>query len=61
MMISVNFCRSAKSISALSRRISEKAGVIMDYDQAGNLVGMEILNASQCMENPRSVEYAVAV
>ncbi|MBI5185782.1 MAG: DUF2283 domain-containing protein [Nitrospinae bacterium] len=38
----------------------DKPGVILDYDSAGNIVGMEILDASNRMENPRSVEYAVA-
>jgi uncharacterized protein YuzE len=38
----------------------EKPGVILDYDAAGNIVGFEILNASARIENPRSVEYAVA-
>jgi uncharacterized protein YuzE len=37
-----------------------KPGVIFDYDKDGNVVGMEILNASKRMENPRSVEYAIA-
>ena len=38
----------------------EKPGIILDFDKNGNVVGMEILNASQRMENPRTVEYAVA-
>lgn len=38
----------------------DKPGVILDYDQEGNLVGLEILDASQRVERPRSVEYAVA-
>lgn len=38
----------------------EKPGVILDYDKDGNIVGLEILDASQRVENPRSVEYAVA-
>lgn len=37
-----------------------KPSVILDYDSTGNIVGMEILDASKRMENPRSVEYAVA-
>ena len=37
----------------------EKPGVILDYDRKGNIVGMEILNASKRVENPRAVEYAV--
>jgi len=38
----------------------EKPGVILDYDKAGNLVGLEILDASKRIANPRSLEYAVA-
>ena len=37
----------------------DKPGIVIDYDQDGNIVGIEILNASQRVENPRSVEYAV--
>ena len=38
----------------------EKPGLILDYDKQGNVVSIEILNASKRMENPRSLEYAVA-
>jgi uncharacterized protein YuzE len=38
----------------------DKPGVILDYDKEGNVVGLEILNASKRMENPRALEYAVA-
>ena len=38
----------------------DKPGVILDYDKEGRIVGMEILDASKRVENPRSVEYAVA-
>lgn len=37
----------------------DKPGVILDYDGEGNVVGLEILNASKRMPNPMSVEYAV--
>jgi uncharacterized protein YuzE len=37
----------------------EKPGIILDYDEDGNIVGIEILDASQRVENPRSLEYAV--
>lgn len=33
----------------------EKPGVILDFDKDGNVVGMEILDASRRMENPRTV------
>ena len=36
-----------------------KPGVILDYDKEGNIVGLEVLNASQRIENPRGVDYAV--
>lgn len=37
----------------------DKPGVIIDYDKDGNIVGMEILDASKRMDNPRAVDYAV--
>ena len=37
----------------------EKPGIILDYDKEGNIVGIEILNASRRIEDPRSLEYAV--
>ncbi len=36
-----------------------KPGVILDYDKEGNVVGVEILNASRRTDNPRSMEYAI--
>jgi len=38
----------------------DKPGIILDYDQEGNLVGLEVLNASQRIDNPRGVEYSVS-
>ena len=38
----------------------DKPGLILDYDKDGNIVGLEILDASKRVENPRSVEYAVS-
>lgn len=37
----------------------DKPGVILDYDKDGNIVGLEILDASKRVENPRSIAYAV--
>lgn len=38
----------------------DKPGTIIDYDKDGNVVGIEILDASKRVDNPCSVEYAVA-
>ncbi len=37
----------------------DKPGIILDYDSDGNVVGLEILDASKRMTNPLSVEYEV--
>ena len=37
----------------------DKPGIILDYDKEGNVIGIEVLNASQRVENPREVNYAV--
>jgi len=37
----------------------DKPGIILDYDRDGNVVGLEVLNASQRIENPRALDYAV--
>jgi uncharacterized protein YuzE len=37
----------------------DKPGLILDYDKDGNVVGIEVLNASKRPGNPLSVEYSV--
>ena len=53
-------CRILFANTAIEESDEEKPGIILDYDKGGNIVGMEILDASKRVENPRSVEYAVA-
>jgi uncharacterized protein YuzE len=48
------------SAAPIQESDEDKSGVILDYDGGGNLFGMEILNASQRMENPRNVEVEYA-
>jgi uncharacterized protein YuzE len=38
----------------------DKPGVILDYDDAGNLVSLEILDASARVTAPGQIEYQVA-
>ena len=37
-----------------------RPGVIIDYDAKGGIVAIEILEASQRMDNPATVEFALA-
>ena len=48
------------SKAAIEESDEDKPGVILDYDKDGNIVGLEILDASLRTDNPRAVEYAVA-
>ena len=38
----------------------DKPGVILDYDASGNLVSLEILDASRRVTLPSRIEYQVA-
>ena len=37
----------------------ERPGIVFDFDKKGNVVGLEVLNASKRVENPKSLEYAI--
>ena len=56
----VDVVRILFSSTPIEESDETKPGVVLDYDKEGNVVGMEILNASKRMENPRLVEYAIA-
>jgi uncharacterized protein YuzE len=55
----VDVFRILWSSAPIQESDEDKPGVILDYDKDGNIVGLEILDASKRIENPRSVEYAV--
>jgi len=38
----------------------EKKGFILDYSAEGNIIGIEVLNASMQVNNPAKVEYEFA-
>ena len=44
--------------AAMSDEVRE--GLILDYDKAGHLVSLELLDASQEIRDPESVEFALA-
>ena len=56
----VDVLRILLSDAPIEESDEDKPGVILDYDKDGNVVGLEVLEASKRISNPRSVEYAVA-
>jgi uncharacterized protein YuzE len=56
----VGVLRIIFSSAPIEESDEEKPGIILDFDKGGNVVAMEILDASKRVENPRAVEYAVA-
>jgi uncharacterized protein YuzE len=38
----------------------DKPGIILDYDAIGNIVGIEVINASSKIPQPMIIEYEVA-
>ncbi|MDI6768987.1 MAG: DUF2283 domain-containing protein [Anaerolineales bacterium] len=44
----------------VSESDEDKPGVILDYDTSGNLVSMEILDASSHVAVPGKIEYQVS-
>jgi len=55
----VDVLRILFSSHAIEESDEDKPGVIIDYDKDGNIVGIEVLEASKRVENPRALEYAV--
>ncbi|MBX7135246.1 MAG: DUF2283 domain-containing protein [Fimbriimonadaceae bacterium] len=55
----VDVLRIRLTSTAVFESNEDKPGVILDYDEAGNIIGLEILDASKRMEAPSVMEYAV--
>ena len=53
----VDVLRILFSSAPIEESDEDKPGVILDYDKDGNVVGMEILDASKRVENPGFVEF----
>ena len=48
------------SESTVAESDEDKPGVILDYDDKGNLVSLEILDASRRVAIPSKIEYQVS-
>jgi uncharacterized protein YuzE len=48
------------SESTVAESDEDKPGVILDYDDQGNLVSLEILDASRRVSLPSKIEYQVS-
>ena len=57
---SVDILRIILEESDIDESDEEIEGIIIDYNASGKLVGIEILDASQRVDNPYVMNYAVA-
>ncbi len=57
----VDIVRIIFSEAKIEESDEDKPGVILDYDKDGNIVGMEIVDASKRMDKPGSIEFDTAV
>lgn len=57
----IDVLRIRLSNTPVAESDESKPGMILAYDKDGNVVGMEILNASQRLENPYAVEYSITL
>lgn len=57
----VDIVRILLNDAAIAESDESKPGVIIDYDAQGNLVGLEVLDASHRVSDPRKVEVAVGL
>ncbi len=55
----VDVLRIVLSVHPIDESDEDKPGIIIDYDAQGNVVSMEILDASKRGMSPHGVEYAI--
>lgn len=55
----MDILRITLSDSVIEESDEEAPGVIVDYDDKGGIVGLEILDASTCVDEPQMIEYSI--
>ena len=55
----VDVVRIVLSDADIEESDEDKPGIVIDYDNAGGVVGLEILDASKRMSDPKTLEYVV--
>ena len=55
----MDILRITLSDSDIAESDEEAPGVIVDYDDKGGIVGLEILDASTCVSEPQMIEYSI--
>jgi len=55
----VDILKITFSDTSVAESDEDKPGIILDFDDNGNIVSIELLDASKRMPNPKSIEYAV--
>jgi len=48
------------SNASVLRTVKAAPGVVLEYDEPGNLIGIQLQKASRRVANPRILEFAVA-
>ena len=55
----VDVLRIVFSAAQVDESDEDKPGLVLDYDRDGNIVGLEVLDASKRVESPTALDYAV--
>jgi uncharacterized protein YuzE len=48
------------SDNKVAKSDEQSRGLIVDYDKSGNIVGIELLNASKKIQEPENLKYDIA-
>jgi uncharacterized protein YuzE len=55
----VDIVRITLKDTAIEESVEEIPGVILDFDSSGNVVDIEILQASKRIDHPQAIEYQI--